>query len=267
MPKKQNSFNELNTGFSEIYLWKNKKEYISTISSLWMTYLGYIGLTNDNSMKIIYNLLFSNGIFSALMHYTKKEGWGHLDGMTMILAVSLGNFELTNFFMKHLNKKKIINKLYNIIYPTIIFAPLVINKYMKNKFDIIFLILSLQITMFIPLMKKYRNLFTEKYQIDCLTNILKCFKQGAKIVVLAAIIWAPAEIISRNNKIDIKIKKMIAQFHPHSIWHILAGYGFYKIIFSIHMLKKFEANKESIDVCNQINKSLTKFIPKFSQND
>ena len=95
-------FNNFDHNFCEasIYSSGNNPEYMNSLSSLFITFIGINGLFKKyNLLNIIllYSTLVVNGITSLFYHYYNTIGWGLMDRMSMILiAISSVNLFLDN---------------------------------------------------------------------------------------------------------------------------------------------------------------------------
>ena len=96
-------------------------EYLNSISSLYMCYLGYKGLTNKKEIYLdiykIYSFLVICGISSFFFHYTMFIGWKMFDEFTMVLTLWHGIYILKKMiynrtkikFIKYTNYLHIFN--------------------------------------------------------------------------------------------------------------------------------------------------------------
>ena len=99
---KKNFFEKVDN-FCEGYI--HEKEYLNSVTALFIAYLGYYGINkkNDDIINLLFSLLFSNGIFSTLNHYYNIDGFSYLDGLTMILSITIGNLQIYELFLKKLS--------------------------------------------------------------------------------------------------------------------------------------------------------------------
>lgn len=84
------SFNTFDHNFCEstIYSKTRHPEYANSVSSLFISFVEIIGLTNPHNnfnTLLLYSVLFINGITSCYYHWYNTIGWGLLDRMSMIL--------------------------------------------------------------------------------------------------------------------------------------------------------------------------------------
>jgi len=249
----KNFFEKNVNNFCEGFIYE--KEYINTITALFIAFLGYYGISkkNDNNINILYSFLLSNGITSSLNHYYNNLGFSYLDGITMLLPVTFGNLQIYQFFLSKLSSWDNIYKLFYLFFPSLIYLSITLQEFKKN-FEYIFLTLSLLLLGFIPLINNYGK-------TECILKIRNNFIKGSLFVIIAAGLWFYSEPKCNDSKISKKQKKKIAKLHLHGIWHILSGYGFYLMIHSINMIILYDKNPTP-DNINNIIHSFNKIIPK-----
>lgn len=247
---KKNFFKKIET-FCEGHI--HEKEYINTISALFISYLGYYGINknNDNIINLLFSLLFSNGIFSALNHYYNVEGYSYLDGLTMILPITIGNLHIYQLFLKKLSSWDNIYKLFYLIFPSLTYLSITIQAFTKH-FDYLFLSLSLLLIGFVPLINNYSN----EYHI---VLIKENFIKGCLFIIIAAGLWFYSEPKCVSKNVSKKQKKKIAKLHLHGIWHILSGYGFYILIHCMNLITLYDKGEiNDLTIINSFNNILPK---------
>ena len=213
--------------FCEHYFWNDGKEYMNTLSALFISGLGLYGLYN-NSPSFLINLLYSflilNGIFSSLNHWYEVEGWSYADGATMLLPVTLGIILISNMYFDYFKIKGTLNIIRYIIYPILIFIPLFLQIY-TNYFIQTFLFLSLLLFSFIPVVLKIGKNKNMNFSKE-----IKLFLKGAGLVIIAAGFWFYTEPICLSKVSNPNLIKFYSKLFFHVIWHILSALGFYFMI-------------------------------------
>ena len=98
------NFNTYDHNFCESTIYSNGQhpEYANAISSLFISWIGFNGITNPHnsfSTIMLYSSLIINGISSCAYHYYNNIGWGLLDRMSMVLIA----MSSTYLFIQHIH--------------------------------------------------------------------------------------------------------------------------------------------------------------------
>lgn len=221
--------------FCEHYYWTDGNEYLNTVTSFIMTAFGIMGLLKSNNLiitNILYSFLFSNGFFSALNHWYAYEGWRYADSLTMILPVSIGLITIIYIYQVNNNLSNMSNIMLYILYPPIVYVPIIIHKY-TNIFSTLFAVLTLLLTLFVPIsrsLEQYNDINNKKIIDNSITN----FYTGFIFFLIGALLWILTEPKCRCKSINIEIKKKLGGLGLHILWHLFAGYAFYLMIESFN---------------------------------
>jgi len=221
------NFNSFDHNFCESTIYSNEQhpEYINSLSSLFISLIGVIGLSKPNInllLVTLYSSLIVNGVTSCLYHYYNSIGWGLMDRMSMILIA----FSSINLFINNINRILIIDRWKNIkfinytiniiitIYFTILFT--IAGLHMETQFNIMFGLFLISLYIFILLINRHYIKLRIPYEI-----VLLGWK-GIMYISLSGIFW----IITENlcNKFII-----IKYLFGHMWWHFFVSYGGYMI--------------------------------------
>jgi len=220
-------FNSYDHNFCEstIYSDTQHPEYINSLSSLFISFIGVIGLFKPNInffLATLYSSLIVNGITSCFYHYFNSIGWGLLDRMSMIL-IALSSI---NLFIYDINRIIILNRYKNIrlvnrcisiitaAFFTILFT--VAGLHMETFFNIMFGLFLTSLIIFMYLIRRHYIKLRIPYEIVLLGW------RGITYIALSGIFWLLTENLC--NKFYY-IKFMFG----HVWWHIFVSYGGYII--------------------------------------
>jgi len=219
------NFNDYDHNFCEssIYSPDPHPEYLNSISSLFITFIGVNGLFKPHinfNLITLYSALAINGITSCFYHYYNNIGFGLLDRMSMIIiAMSSVNLfiENINYFLildrwEHI---KLLNRIINILvisYVTFLFT--ISGLHMETLFNILFGLFLASLIIFMCLINKHYN------KLDIPYNLVLYGNRGIMYILLSGIFW----IITENlcNKIFF-----IKYLFGHVLWHFFVSYGGY----------------------------------------
>lgn len=202
-------------------------ELTNFYSSFFISFIGLIGLylnfTSNLKSKIIamtYGLFFINGIGAAGFHYTQQKGWGVIDELSMMIAVSLGSLYLYIMVFKTENIKY-NNYVLNIIFSISCVAYLIFGYSLslfddtRDFFPIIFTIPT------VSLLPPLYFIDTHYYKNDT-TGASNMMKKGVYLCIITAIIWGFSENLCFHYH-------FIKNLYLHSVWHIGFSYGMFLI--------------------------------------
>ena len=208
-------FNTFDHSFCESKLFNDGPEYISCLTALFISFIGFFGIvmnqTEENTLFLYYSLII-NGVTSSLYHYNHYIGWGLMDRYSMIL-ISVYCFKIFFKVLEHNNTKishiiKFISVLYLVYIQT--FAGLHQENYFNNMFG--FFLVSILI--FVIKISNVDYNFNPKL-IDL------AFK-GIFLITIGGVSW----IITENLCHSFGIMKYLL---GHAIWHICVALGGYYI--------------------------------------
>ena len=209
------NFNTFDHSFCEAKLFNDGPEYISCLTALFISFIGFFGICmnqqEDNTLFLYYSLII-NGITSSLYHYYHYIGWGLMDRYSMIL-IAVYCFRIFFKVLERNNTKishtiKFISVLYLAYIQT--FAGLHQEDYFNNMFG--FFLVSILI--FVVKISSIDYNFNPK--------ILELAIKGIFLIAAGGISW----IITENLCQSFSIMKYLL---GHAIWHICVALGGYYI--------------------------------------
>ena len=228
------NFNTYDHNFCEstIYSSDPHPEYINALSSLFISWIGYKGLTNPyNTLntQFLYSSLFVNGITSCFYHYYNNIGWGLLDRMSMILIALSSTFLFIQNMHKFLifdkwgNYEKITKTIYVsvILYFTVLFT--IAGLHWEIIFNILFGLFLISLIIYMVLIDKHQDNLNIPYYI---VNI---GWKGIYYISVSGLFWIITEIGCSH-------LHMFKYLFGHVWWHIFVSYGGYLVsLISIYL--------------------------------
>jgi hypothetical protein len=209
------SFDRFDHSFCEAMLFNNGPEYISCLTALFISFIGFFGIimnqSEDDTLFLYYSLII-NGITSSLYHYNHYIGWGLMDRFSMIL-IAVYCFKI---FFKVLEKNNTrishIVKFMSVLYLVYIqtFAGLHQEDYFNNMFG--FFLASI-LFFVIKISSLDYNIYPRLIELS--------FK-GIFLIALGGASW----IITENLCGSFGLMKYLM---GHAIWHICVALGGYYI--------------------------------------
>ncbi len=220
-------FNTYDHNFCEstIYSTGPHPEYANAISSLFISWIGYMGLTNPHnnfSTCMLYTSLIINGITSSAYHYYNNIGWGLLDRMSMVLIA----MSSTYLFIQHIDLFLIfdnwvyyenITKLIHVIvmaYFTLLFT--IGGLHWETTFNSLFGLFLVSLAVYVLLVSKHQSKLQIPYQI------VNFGWTGVQHILKSGIFWIVTEIGCKH----LSIFKYV---FGHVWWHLFVSYGGYLI--------------------------------------
>jgi len=208
-------FNTFDHSFCESKLFNNGPEYISCLTALFISFIGFFGLfmnkTEENTLFLYFSLII-NGVTSSLYHYNHYIGWGLMDRYSMIL-ISAYCFQIFFKVIENNNTKishviKFISVLYLVFIQT--FAGLHQENYFNNMFG--FFLVSILIFVI--------KISHVDYKIN--HKLINLAFKGIFLITIGGISW----IVTENLCESFSIMKFLL---GHAIWHICVALGGYYI--------------------------------------
>ena len=208
---------------SLIYSIGHHPEYLNSISSLFITFIGLNALTKpciNFFLQILFSALAINGITSCYYHWFNNIGWGLLDRMSMIL-IAMGS---TYLFISHIDKFIKLDKWKNIKlltsgihllvcgYFTTLFT--IAGLHMESLFNILFGLFLASLTVYMWLVNKHQH------NLKIPQQIVKFGWDGIKYIALSGTFWIITENLCKHIW-------FIKYFFGHVFWHIFVSYGGY----------------------------------------
>lgn len=209
-------FYNLDHSFCEINIYGKLPEYMNSLSSLFLSFFGCVGIIYNNknsNINNIYSGLIINGISSFMYHFTNQIGWGLLDRFSMIL-ITIPCFNIiTDLFKLTKIKKEILRIIIN-IYLSVLMT--VTGLHQEALFNILFSFYLIGLCIFMYIIK-YNNKY---YSIP--KKIINNGIFGTFLIIFAVIFWIITE------KLCYKFS-FIKYMYGHAFWHFGVSYGGYLI--------------------------------------
>lgn len=215
-------FNDLTHGFCERELYGgNPPEYINSLTALFLTFAGLIGLfasNNTNSFnKIFYACFVLNGIGSFSYHWTNFLGWRYIDEFSMIILSMSALASITNCLINRIFSK-FISHIFSISSIVIIFYSIIILvidslddiSTFRIGFGLFLLIITIEILILILLNK---NINLKILMYPCI---------GLFLIAISCVMWCITELLCYRYS-------LIKYIPGHAIWHIGLSFGGYYI--------------------------------------
>jgi hypothetical protein len=236
------NFNSYDHNFCEstIYSVGQHPEYLNTISSLFITFIGINGLRKSNLsllLSMLYSCLSVNGILSFLYHYYNSIGYGLLDRMSMVLLALNTTYIFINSIkmIPDIKISKIKNIFIYIIvttYYSILLTAAGLHK--ETLFNVMFGLFLISIICYINIIQLYFNNIIDN-------KVLKFGWKGIRCIIFSCIFWLGTEALCNNFS-------FIKYLFGHVWWHIFVSYGGYLVSIIpqyIYMVK----NQDDMIVC------------------
>jgi hypothetical protein len=235
-------FFQYDHGFCELKLYGAPPEYINSITSLFISYMGFFGMKNNNHLNndifLLYAALFVNGFVSCAYHWTNYLGFGLLDRFSMILIAypALSSCFKEVAYLYNMNST---NKKYFIICKQIYFTILItLCAYgYEESFNALFGIFLGGNIIFIWLFYKKKSILSIKTN-----NLLFNSFIGLLLMLFAGISWITVEKLCDR----FYIMKFI---QGHAFWHIgvsIGGYLISLLVVSLSIERKYQLPRYNI---------------------
>lgn len=216
----KNNFNDFDHNFCESLIYSNvpHPEYLNSISSLFITFIGLNGLCKlniDKLHKIFLSSLVINGITSYFYHYYNSIGWGLMDRMSMILIAISSIFTLIFQLDKIIELSNLLESfiyLLIISYFTILLT--ITSLHMEDIFNMLFGLFLSSSLIYMYLINKHKK---KLYIPD---EIIKFGWNGIIYIGSSGFFW----ILTENLCTNIWFIKYL---FGHIWWHVFVSYGGY----------------------------------------
>eukprot|EP01084_Bolivina_argentea_P180848 312418_1 len=254
------------SGFCESKLFNNNGEWISSFTAIFIIYFGFLGIYQMpypvTIWKIVFSLLFLNGIGSMLFHATLQFGWNLIDTMTMIIGFPLISYHCFNilgykYFVlnKHIQVYfHYFSTLGSIIHMIFCLLFLALNSLTKSHNIVAIasalnsVLLAIEIVLAVKYL--YKQEIKENKQFKNAINYL--FK-AILLMFIAALLWTITESLCQIPKYQI-----VKYFPAHSLWHIIMSLGLYNIGMVLMYMETFDLKCNPFFKTNQFYHT---FIP------
>jgi hypothetical protein len=213
-------FFALDHPFCEVELYGGPPEYINSITSLFLVFIGLFGIKMNpicHDINLIYSSLIVNGITSSLYHFTNQIGWGLMDRFSMIMLV----INCYNVGIKFFKKFKMSSSFYESLrfFKTlyIVFLLTITGLHYEQLFDALFGVFLGTLLLFVIFIHVNRKKLT-------LPNILVEYNwKGIGLITLAGIFWIFTEKLCQHYY-------FVRFLFGHAIWHVSVALGGYYLI-------------------------------------
>ena len=203
-------------------------EYLNSISSLYMCYIGYKGLTRYTEIYIdiykIYSLLIICGISSFFFHFTMFFGWKMFDEITMILTLWHGIYILKKMSYRRTKIKFIKYTTYLHIFN----STFIVLNFFKGWSDYFAVLFALEV---LTLIYDY-YLLVQQYKDKNLDGFF-----GLTLMGVSALTWIITEKLCNKYLI-----------FGHAVWHIGMANGLNNFINYVIKIVNTEDNFETWDI-------------------
>lgn len=218
------NFNAFDHNFCEatIYSSSQHPEYLNSISSLFITFIGLNGLAKPHLsllLFMLYSSLSINGIASCLYHYYNSIGLGLIDRMSMILIAYSSSYLLFG------NKNYIVHIILS-SYFTILLT--VTGLHIELGFNILFGIFLLSVIIYMSYVNISNN------------EIIIIGWKGVKYMMFSCIFWIVTEALCYKFG-------FIKYLFGHVFWHICVSYGGYLLSLVPHYILLSKNNSVIIE--------------------
>jgi hypothetical protein len=215
------NFTQYDHSFCEASIYGGPPEYFNSLTSLFITYVGYYGLKynfhSNNDIFLLYAALLINGITSCAYHWTNYLGFGLLDRGSMILiaypSISAGIKELNHLYnFSYTNNKLLL--LFNQIYFTFLITTFGLGY--EETFNGLFGFFLAYILIFLFMINHKKSYFLDR---KIKQYILGGFV-GVGMILIAGISWIIIEKLCNRYTI-------MKYLQGHAVWHIFVSSGGY----------------------------------------
>lgn len=216
------NFFEHDHNFCESSIYKNQQhgEYLNSISSLFISFIGVYGLMKPYPYLFLYSSLVVNGITSFFYHWYNNIGWGLLDRMSMVL-IALSS---TQIFLDHIiifiklekwkKRKQMMQWIYIFVtsYFTILLT--ISGLHMEDVFNGLFALFLGSLFIYMVLVHKHHgNLTIPKEVVQIGWN-------GSFMILVSGCFWIFTETLCTTFP-------FVKYLFGHVWWHIFVSYGGY----------------------------------------
>lgn len=216
---------------STIYSSNQHPEYFNAYSSLFISFIGIMGLIKPHNyltLSMCSACLFINGLFSFFYHYYNTIGWGLLDRMSMVILALNATYLFINEVIRIYPRYK---NLYHVLIASYYSLLLTIGGlHQEELFNTLFGIFLISLSGFMYLLTSVFNIPS---------NIRVIGWRGVKCIVLSGIFWIGTEKLCHH---VFFVKYMFG----HVWWHVLVSLGGYYISLVPKYLNMIKNMKEMI---------------------
>jgi hypothetical protein len=216
---------------STIYSSNQHPEYFNAYSSLFISFIGIMGLIkpyNYLTLSMCSACLFINGLFSFFYHYYNTIGWGLLDRMSMVILALNATYLFINEMICIYPRYK---NLYHILIASYYSLLLTIGGlHQEELFNTMFGIFLISLIIFMYLLT---------YIFHIPVNIRVLGWRGVKYIVLSGIFWIGTEKLCHQ-------VFFVKYLFGHVWWHVLVSLGGYYISLVPKYLNMIKSQGEQI---------------------
>ena len=223
---------------STIYSTERHPEYLNTVSSLFITFIGLNALFKKPQLSIFLTIMYSclvvNGVLSFLYHYYNSIGYGLLDRMSMVL---LG---LSTSYVCYTTIK-------NLVFTFSFFVDMLIHLSIVAYYSFLLTIAGLHkevvfntlFTVFLGSIALY--VYVVRNHVE--RNIISLGWKGVRYIFASAIFWITTEGLCDHFF-------FIKYLFGHVWWHVFVSYGGYlvSIVPQYIILQRSKRENEKIEI-------------------
>jgi hypothetical protein len=233
-------FHQFDHNFCEstIYSTERHPEYLNTVSSLFITFIGLNALFRKHQLSIFLTIMYSclavNGVLSFLYHYYNSIGYGLLDRMSMVLLglstsyvcyTTIKNLVFTfGFFVDMLIHLSIV-AYYS-------FLLTIAGLHKEVVFNTLFTVFLASIALYVYVVRKHVE-----------RDIISLGWKGVRYIFASAIFWITTEGLCGHFF-------FIKYLFGHVWWHVFVSYGGYlvSIVPQYIILQRTKKEHEKIEI-------------------
>lgn len=212
---------------STIYSTSQHLEYLNTISSLFISFIGIYGMfqIKDILFSSLYACLVVNGILSFYYHYYNSIGFGLLDRMSMVLLA----LSTTLIFIQSLQQLFHIDTKFLTIISISYYSFLltIAGLHIEWLFNLLFTFFLCSILLYMYIIYLYS-------QID--SKIIKIGIRGSFYILYSGLFWVGTELLCHQFY-------FIKFLFGHVWWHIFVSYGGYLVRLVPYYIKNITLNR------------------------
>jgi hypothetical protein len=243
-------------GFCESLLWT--PEYLNVISSAAMFVFGLLGSICSDSpvvLRLVFDLIAVNGVFSALYHGFLYEFFGFMDISTMTVAAYLGAYGLLDILWKKTWPGKrfvyrCLSCFSGLVCTTFMLLTLSLDSIsfgVDISYQYLFMAPLGVIVIAVPWERAWiysRRQFSLKVKDETrrrmansqVDQAFRAFYMGIGVLVAVGVMWLLTEPYCHDNNTNTKW----IRYGPfHALWHIGAAWGFYLVLISQSFLLQY----------------------------
>jgi hypothetical protein len=213
-------FFDIDHPFCEVNLYGGPPEYINSLTSLFLVFIGLFGIKMNPiyyDINLVYSSLIINGITSALYHFTNQIGWGLMDRFSMVMLV----IHCYDIGIKFLQLFNLCSPFYEILrfFKTffVVFLLTITGLHYEQLFDTLFGFFLGTLLLFVILVHSFR------IKLSLPKILIEYNWKGIFLITLAGLFWILTEKFCHQYY-------FIRFLFGHAIWHVAVALGGYYLM-------------------------------------